>query len=196
MNELLAHPLAQHVQAWAEAEQEIEPPSDQYCPTRDIFDARTDSLRITLIHRGYEDQRADLLHSLISEIGGNSFDHNIGQWKDVPGICFSRDVGVADALIILADRGQGIRTTLQRVLPTLTSDAQALHTAFTERVSGRAPERRGNGLKFVRKAILSDGIDLFFQSGSAQYSITRGQEVWGDAERVLPGCFAILHFSR
>jgi len=36
-------------------------------------------------------------------------------------------------------------------VPELSTDEEAVRTAFTKVVSGRAPESRGNGLKFVRK---------------------------------------------
>ena len=52
--------------------------------------------------------------------------------------------------IVLADRGLGILKTLQQTIPGLSGHKEALHIAFTEIVSGRAPEKRGNNLKYVR----------------------------------------------
>lgn len=90
---------------------------------------------------------------------------------------------------------KGIRTTLSRVRPDLTSDDAALKTAFTERISGRAPERRGNGLKFVRRVLLNDGLDLSFCSGTALYQVIAKQETWGASQESVPGCCAIFHSS-
>ncbi len=55
--------------------------------------------------------------------------------------------------IIIADRGRGIMETLKKVKPGLANDMDALTVVFTERISGRAPEARGNGLKFVYENI-------------------------------------------
>lgn len=190
------HPLARTIFAWAEAEQVVESTSDQYCPTRDVLRARLDGAVIFLNRLHYPEGISDILNALLSEIGGNSFDHNLARWKDIPGVCFAKEFFEASGIFVLADRGQGIRTTLQRVVPSIRTDEEALHVAFLERISGRAPEHRGNGLKFVRQTIMEDGIDLFFQSGTATYSINHAQETWQSAKRGIPGCFAILSYAR
>ena len=46
-----------------------------------------------------------------------------------------------------------VLASLQNVVPGLTDHQQALVIAFERMVSGRHPERRGNGLKFVRSVI-------------------------------------------
>lgn len=79
---------------------------------------------------------------------------------------------------MLADRGQGILTTLHRVRPDLANDEQALFVAFTETITGRAPEGRGNGLKYVR-AVVTDPtksmrMKLFFQTGAAMLNLQNG----------------------
>lgn len=61
--------------------------------------------------------------------------------------------------------GSGLRETLSRAIPGLKSSREALDVAFFQIVSGRAPEHRGNGLKFVRRTVnASDSRGLFFQS--------------------------------
>lgn len=149
-----------------------------------------------MMKEGISETTAFLLHAILSEIGGNSFDHNIGQWRDIPGAFFGHATEEKELIVALADRGQGIRTTLQRVRPSMRSDEEALRVAFLERISGRAPERRGNGLKFVRQTIMEDGIDLFFQSGAATYSLEEKRESWGRTEEQIPGCFATLTIRR
>lgn len=42
--------------------------------------------------------------------------------------------------IVLADRGLGILETLKQVRPTLKTHIEAVNVAFTEILSGRAPE--------------------------------------------------------
>jgi hypothetical protein len=78
------------------------------------------------------------------------------------------------------------------VRPELSSDAEALRIAFTERISGRAPEQRGNGLKFVRSVLLQDGIDLWYGSGHAAYSVIQREEHWLETDAPILGCCAIL----
>ena len=90
--------------------------------------------------------------AVTGEIGNNSFDHNLGNWPNVPGVFFAHNA--TRRHVILADRGVGIRSTLTRVRPEISSDAEALHIAMTEAVSGRAPENRGNGLGNTPKAAL------------------------------------------
>jgi hypothetical protein len=136
-----------------------------------------------------------LIVAATSEIGNNSFDHNLGNWPDVPGIFFGYDL--AKGQIVLADRGQGILKTLSRVKPTLKNDAEALKTAFTEIISGRAPEERGNGLKFVRKVVPLADMEIFFQSGNAAVSLSKEKkrlDIQG-AEDAIRGCFAYITFE-
>jgi hypothetical protein len=58
-----------------------------------------------------------LLTSVAGEIGNNSYDHNLGQWPDIPGIFFAYDLNKKQ--IALADRGVGILETLRKVKPEL-----------------------------------------------------------------------------
>jgi hypothetical protein len=101
-----------------------------------------------------------LVTAIAGEIGNNSFDHNLGNWPDIPGIFFS--YSIRSRKVVLADRGQGILATLKRVRPELTNADEALKVAFTETISGRFPEARGNGLKFVRSIIIGNPFSLYF----------------------------------
>lgn len=94
-----------------------------------------------------------LLVAVLGEIGNNSFDHNLGHWRDRPGCRFGRDLTADPALFWIADRGRGVLASLRQALPALSSDQEALEIAYRRTVSGRAPERRGNGLKFVRNVV-------------------------------------------
>lgn len=189
------HPLFQRAFSWASAPVPPNLPPEEYCPVRDVLYGRLDSLLVSLIRKNIPEEKSLLLHAILSEIGGNSFDHNIGQWKDAPGVLFARTLDPTP-FFILADRGQGIRRTLLPVKPSLANDEEALRTAFLEQLSSRAPERRGNGLKFVRRELLQDGIDLFFQSGTACYAVTSKEESWKSVPTSIPGCLAVLSFSR
>ncbi len=179
---------------WAMASVGIPPSNDVYCQTRDVFQARLEKLQHTLQGKVPE-SAVSLLSAVAGEIGNNSFDHNLGNWPDVTGIYFSPDM--RNKNIVLADRGQGILTTLKRVRPELTDASQALKVAFTETISGRLPEARGNGLKFVRAVIIENPFTLKFQTGDASLllkehdkdlSITR-------AEGYIRGCIAMIGFE-
>ena len=179
---------------WALASAGAPPSNDVYCQTRDVFQARLEKLQHTLQGKVSE-SAVSLLSAVAGEIGNNSFDHNLGNWPDVTGIYFSYDM--RNKNIVLADRGQGILTTLKRIRPELTDASQALKVAFTETVSGRFPEARGNGLKFVRAVIIENPFTLKFQTGDAslflkeydkELSISRGEEY-------IRGCIAIIGFE-
>jgi hypothetical protein len=121
--------------------------------TRDVFEARSQKIFPALLKHGFNISDASLIYSMIGEIGNNSFDHNLGLWVGQPGCYFAFEVDQAEVTIGLADHGRGIFSSLKRVVPALASEQEAIETAFEKVISGRAPEQRGNGLKFVRQII-------------------------------------------
>ena len=136
-----------------------------------------------------------MITAVAGEIGNNSFDHNLGNWPDIPGVFFS--YAIRNRKVALADRGQGVLTTLKRVRPQLASSSEAIKVAFTETISGRYPEARGNGLKFVRSIIVKNPFSLHFQSGDAQLYLKRddvGLDV-RQTESIINGCFALISFE-
>lgn len=183
---------------WISNPTAIEPDSQFFCLDSPTFQARLNSLEIAM--QKIPDLKKDFsfISSMVGEIGNNSFDHNLGSWPDIRGIFFAYDLNKKQ--IVLADRGQGILTTLKRVRPALMSDGEALQTAFTEKVSGRAPENRGNGLKYVKKVLIDIKKDislkLYFQSGNAftildDKTINLKIEQSGTSFR---GCLALINF--
>jgi excisionase family DNA binding protein len=179
---------------WAEAPEAVEPASDVYCQTRDNFQARLETLKSKL-SRTVSLSTMSLITAIAGEIGNNSFDHNIGNWPDIPGVYFAYNL--RNRTIVLADRGQGILTTLKRVKPDLYSATEALKVAFTERISGRQPEARGNGLKFVREVIINNPFRLRFQTGNAILQLKRNDKevIVKNAEKIIKGCFATIVFE-
>ena len=135
-----------------------------------------------------------LIVAVAGEIGNNSLDHNLGNWPDTPGIFFAYDVHKKN--VVLADRGLGVLSTLKRVRPELNTNKEALRVAFTEIVSGRAPESRGNGLKFVRKIVAENPIGLLFQSGNAELILTKDSDILEIKSSSEPfrGCLALVTF--
>lgn len=156
---------------WLQSKIEPETDPEILCTSRDIFIARLDKLRTNLEKKANDQNFISLLIAVTGEIGNNSFDHNLGSWRDLAGVYFIYDL--KEKMIVLADRGQGIKATIQKVKPKVKDDLEALKVAFTETISGRAPEQRGNGLKFVTKVIQDKKLDLFFHSGNASIEITK-----------------------
>lgn len=122
------------------------------CETRDVFSARLGRLG-ALSKQGLEDGELSLLISAVGEVANNCFDHNLGHWRDIPGCWLETQITGKRLWVLIADRGQGVFQSLKRALPSIPDEKTALWTAFEKKVSGRAPENRGNGLKFVRKIV-------------------------------------------
>lgn len=179
---------------WAESEIAPELSSDYHCGTQDIFKARLDKLALVLDNDLDTKNMTPLIIAITGEIGNNSFDHNFGNWPDVLGIFFAYDLN--KRLIVLADRGIGIRATLLRVRPNIKDDLMALTIAFTERISGRAPEQRGNGLKFVKNVAIQNPIGVSLQSGIAVAEIAKQNGVLKVhlADRNIRGTLAIINY--
>lgn len=157
---------------WISVKKEFEPDNHFYCSNSAVFLSRITKLQNELSKIAELENTFPLVVAIAGEIGDNSFAHNLGKWPDVPGIFFGYDLAKKE--IILADRGQGVLATLKRVKPELKNDAEALCTAFTEIISGRAPEERGNGLKFVRNVVANNDISLYFRTGNAEIRIEKG----------------------
>ncbi len=170
-------------------------PSNFYCPDSSTFQSRLVKMSDELSRISDEEIKKNfsLIVAVAGEIGNNSFDHNLGNWKDVPGIFFGFDV--SKRLVVLADRGQGILQTLRKVRTELSNDSEALIVAFTEIVSGRAPEERGNGLKFVRKVVIKNNMKLFFKTGDAELEIFDESPLSiKKTTNPISGCIALVTF--
>ena len=134
--------------------------------TRDVVAARLPRLK-DLCQHGLSPSLLPLVIATVGEVANNSFDHNLGQWHDVPGCWCETQVTGRQLWICIADRGQGIRNSLAHVLPDLLNDQAALEAAFSQQISGRAPELRGNGLKFVKDIMMrAPGRGLGCHSGN------------------------------
>src|SRR3989338_8921374 len=156
---------------WVESGTEI--PSKLYCSNSAVFQARLHKMQELLSQTKEVEKIFPLIVAVTGEIGNNSFDHNLGNWIDIPGVFFGYDV--RKKIIVLADRGQGVLKTLQRVRPLLQARNEALRVAFSEIISGRATENRGNGLKFVRQVIADNPIGLVFRTGDAELILKKDE---------------------
>ncbi len=163
-----------------------------YCKTRDVFQSRLENFQSKLTKLiGIES--SSLITAITGEIGNNSFDHNLGNWPDVLGIFFSH---TPKREIVLADRGRGILTTLERVDPTLKTHTQALTVAFTKIISGRSLEARGNGLKFVKRIVTTHPLKLSFQTGNALLELSKKENKVNVkiVQENIRGCFVIIKY--
>ncbi|MBI2119486.1 MAG: hypothetical protein HYT97_07670 [Elusimicrobia bacterium] len=164
---------------------------EEHCPTRDVFQTRLDHMLKAMEKYSISSNDSPLLAAITGEIGNNSFDHNVGSWKDEIGIYFT--YYLSEKFILIADRGQGVLTTLKRVRPELKTEAEAIRIAFTEKISGRSPERRGNGLKFTQRIIQDKNWKLYFYSGNGMFIINKDiLEVKG--KQNIKGVLAVLQF--
>jgi len=164
--------------AWASSGTQGKLPENLYVDIAPRFQARQSSMGILMENQKIlSSDVVSLLVAIVGEIGDNAFTHNLGNWPDVQGIFFGYDLGKRE--VVIADRGCGVYATLKRVVPELASDKDALRVALTKFVSGRAPEKRGNGLKFVRETVIDRGFSLEFHSGLAVARVTkeRGLEI-------------------
>lgn len=176
---------------WVAGQVPVEILPEWHCHTRDVFQARLESFTLHLEkHLGTD---AYLVSAIAGEIGNNSFDHNLGSWPDVPGVYFAHDELIKT--IVLADRGQGILKTIKNVQPETKDDKEALRIAFTKIVSGRSPEKRGNGLKFVVSVLKNKNWSLQFNSGLAQITFDEvGKMRLMKKTRRTYGCIAIIKY--
>jgi len=189
---LLEKPFAA-AKDWVSADKAGMPQDQNYCRTRDVFQTRLERMQSELKSILSVNQAA-LLTAVVGVIGNNSYDHNLGNWKDVMGIFFA--YSLAEKVIVLADRGQGILKTLKRVRPNLLDHKEALTTAFIENISGRSPEKRGNGLKFVRKVVAQQKYTLKFQTGNALLKLEDGDGKIkvNTTNLTIRGCLVIISF--
>lgn len=169
-------------------------PPEFHCSNSAVFQSRLTKMQDELIRSGKHSGFFSLIVAVAGEIGNNSFDHNLGNWPDTPGVLFGYDLNRGE--IVLADRGLGVLQTLSRVKPELKNHQEALLVAFTEVISGRAPEERGNGLKFVRSVVAQYPIGLFFQSGDAELRMeaTKPELQITRSSLMLRGCLARITF--
>lgn len=179
---------------WAENKTANEPLPNFYCPNSSVFQARLARFESELIRFGVLENNVSLLTSITGEIGNNAYDHNLGNWPDISGIFFIYNINKRQ--VAIADRGQGVLTTLRKVRPDLKNDQDALKMAFTEIISGRAPENRGNGLKFVRKIVMDNKYDLLFKSGRAELKINKKSHGINISETkvFINGCLVLIKF--
>ena len=94
--------------------------------------------------------------------------------------------------------------TLQEKLNNLKANfeksapKEAIEIAFTEVITGRAPEKRGNGLKYVRRNIEKGYFELTFQTDNVELFLGAG-EIFSDqkiheVDENLRGCLAFIKF--
>lgn len=169
------------------------------CETRDVLSARLSHFS-SFLKQGLSADDLPLIISIVGEIGNNSFDHNLGQWIDVPGCWLESVLSGSKLWICIADRGQGVFQSLSRVDSSLKTDQAAIETAFEKRISGRAPEQRGNGLKFVKNIITQNenrGISCRSGHGQVDYG-TLGKDCRKTFEKVttkINGTITLIAWS-
>jgi len=179
---------------WAFDSDPFEIPRRFYCPDKSIFKARLSRFEFDLSQNANFTETFPLIVAMAGEIGNNSYDHNLGNWPDVGGAFFGYNID--ERKVVLADRGQGLLKTLKQVKPDLPNHSEALEVAFTELISGRAPEARGNGLKYVREVVLNYDFKLFFQTGDAVLNLSKKNKTLKieKSQDFVRGAFALINY--
>jgi len=135
----------------------------------DDFNARLTKIRTMFKNFGMNSQddinRATVL---VSELGNNVFDHNLGLWPtDVRGaiIVGQNYPKLKKIEMVVADSGVGFKKSLQLRNPNL-NDVEAIKLGL-QGITGRVGENRGNGLKLIQDWTINkfNGI-VKIQSGS------------------------------
>jgi hypothetical protein len=157
-----------------------------FSKSRDVFSARIQSY--------IQETNKYLEAAIIGEIGNNTFDHNFIFQQNLPWGVYC-NLSYKNKYIALVDYGMGVRQSLASVMPSIGSDMEAVQTAFTRRISGRSPEQRGNGLKFVSEAIQENHWYLYFQSGSGSCLIDNNGVVFSEKTPSITGCLAVLDLN-
>lgn len=156
-----------------------------FCKYRDALQARVDTFALQ--------EKKYLVAAIIGEIGNNTFDHN---WDFAKGHSRGTYLNLYEYknTAVLADFGRGVKKSLEKVYKA-KDDTDAVKIAFTEQISGRAPEQRGNGLKFVLESVKKKTWDLYFQSGTGCCIIRHGDVSFESSDIDVLGCLAILVFD-
>lgn len=124
------------------------------------------------IQKDFDPNLASLITSSAGELTNNAFDHNMGFWKDIAGCGLSWSFENNILTLGVADRGRGIIASLGPVLAPQLSPQNILKISFEQVVTGRKPENRGNGLKYVRRHIESSKLNsLVCFSGNVSYTM-------------------------
>lgn len=138
--------------------------TENLCENRFVFNSRLNSYE-NILKKTISENCLYLILASLGEIGNNCFDHNLGHWQEKPGCLFVRE----NNFCIIADRGQGIQNSLSQVIKL--ENKKYVDYAYTHIISGRAPERRGNGLKFVKKSIETCKTSIFTNSGNEIFKL-------------------------
>lgn len=187
--------LFQMAKDWATAKDPYLPPEEYFCLTIEKFKTRLERMALEMNRAETLKNVGPLASTAAGEIGNNSFDHNLGNWPDVMGIFFAYDLW--KRIVVLADRGRGVRMTLLEIRPNIKDDKEAVLVAFTQVLSGRAPEHRGNGLKYVKDAVVKSGFHLKYQTGNAELEIKKADHAplsITTADIPVRGCLVSLEF--
>lgn len=157
--------------------------NSNWSSNKGIFDARLQSYNLHT--------ELWLFGAVIGEIGFNTFDHNFGFNHSIKKGLYCNFEFDTDSVLLL-DCGRGIKDSLTKVRPDLQDDLSAIRVAFTEMVSGRAPEQRGNGLKFVLNSIIQNNWYMYYQSGNAICLADSTGYSFSTSELNYSGCLCLL----
>ncbi|MBI3627828.1 MAG: hypothetical protein HY220_03765 [Candidatus Sungbacteria bacterium] len=124
-----------------------------HCSFRDDFNARLQSrIRKMFTNFGMNADDEARATAMVGELGNNVFDHNEGLWPtEIRGaIITAQNYPTKKRIeISVADPGGGFLGSLRLSKPDLKDDIEAIELGLSG-ITGRMPEKRGNGLLVVQ----------------------------------------------
>lgn len=185
----------QEIKDWFETGKSTPNIARNFCNNRSDFNARLVSYD-SMLGNSLADDCKYLLTASIGEVGNNCFDHNLGFWNGSPGCLFFRH----SDFCIIADRGRGIKESLQGVYKLLPAENSYTEVAFEKVITGRAPESRGNGLKFTKRSILKCDVGFYCVSAGEDIYIGRlpssDLSILTDNKSIGPGTLSLFCFTK
>jgi hypothetical protein len=149
-----------------------------HCSFRDELAGRLSS-KIRLMFRdfGMNKEEEQRVTALVGELGNNVFDHNEGEWPtSFRGaiIIAQRYPQLRKIEVVVADAGVGFLGSLKTYDPAPKDDVEAIKLGLLG-ITGRAGERRGNGLKTIQDWTINNfnGI-VRIHSGNGLVVIDKG----------------------
>lgn len=167
--------------------------NSHHCKNRSDFNGRLTSYE-SVLNQTHKEECLYLILSSLGEIGNICFDHNLGNWQDESGCLFIREANYS----IICDRGRGIKQSLSSVYQLTNEDKNYISIAFSKIITGRAPEKRGNGLKFVKSSILKCNVGLSCKSGDEFIHFGKSEDDFSlelkNMNQLNPGVFTYFYW--
>ena len=121
--------------------------------------ANKDMIATALADSKIGEDEIDTIIALLGEVIDNAFSHNLGKWDPIigPVVIFLMQHNQQEGKLhfSVCDFGIGFLGTLKHNYPDLKTEGEAILRALSPEVTGRDPQRGGNGLNFLRENVFN-----------------------------------------